>query len=179
MLVIHPTDPTTTFLRALYEDREDVRVLHGQESKKELSKIIFHLKPGEPIYLLGHGNDQGLFRLQDGVNTLYVGRSMAYSLRKHPVIGIFCHASVFAEQQGLHGLFSGMIISEESEAEDDMYKIKTSKEELENENTRFAKLLAGFLSAGLPFPEIPVMMQKAVEDGPAVRFFNYNSLYVL
>ena len=177
MLVIHPTDPTTTFLKALYEDRDDVRVLYGQESKNELSRIIFHTPSSEPIMLLGHGNDQGLFRLKDGVNTLYVGRSMAYSLRKHPVIGIFCFASAFAEELKLHGLFSGMIISELEEAQ--MYKIETTQEQLDYENWRFSYLIAGFLEAGLPYSEIPIMMRRSIKGGPDVRDYNYRSIFSL
>ena len=41
---------------------------------------------------------------------------MAYCLRRHPVIGIWCHANLFAERFRLHDLFSGMVISEMEEA---------------------------------------------------------------
>lgn len=57
MLVIHPSDRTTDFLRTLYEGREDVRLLTGKESRKELGSILFHLRPGERAMLLGHGTD--------------------------------------------------------------------------------------------------------------------------
>ena len=57
MLVIHPSDRTTDFLRTLYEGREDVRLLTGKESRKELGSILFHLRPGERVMLLGHGTD--------------------------------------------------------------------------------------------------------------------------
>lgn len=49
MLVIHPSDRTTDFLRTLYEGREDVRLLTGKESRKELGSILFHLSPGEDV----------------------------------------------------------------------------------------------------------------------------------
>ena len=118
MLVIHPSDRTTDFLRTLYEGREDVRLLTGKESRKELGSILFHLRPGERAMLLGHGTDAGLFRLEeDGEYRLYVGHTMAYALRKHPVIGIWCHADLFARKELLHGLFSGMIVSEMPEAQ--------------------------------------------------------------
>lgn len=177
MLIIHPTDPTTDFLRVLYEDMEDVRVIHGQhESRNELLSLLFH-RPGEPILLLGHGSDAGLFRLENGENRCYVGRSMAYCLRRHPVIGIWCHAHLFAERFRLHGLFSGMIISEMEEAH--AYGFQTTEAELAQENLRFASTLSGFLRAGLPFREIPDRMKAAAGDGPAVRLFNYQSLFAL
>ena len=97
MLVIHPSDRSTDFLRTLYEGREDVRLLSGKESRKELGSILFHLRPGERVMLLGHGTDAGLFRLEeDGEYRLYVGHSMAYALRKHPASGILCYAELFA-----------------------------------------------------------------------------------
>lgn len=40
MLVIHPSDQITDFLRPLYEGQEDVRLLTGRESKKELGSIL-------------------------------------------------------------------------------------------------------------------------------------------
>ena len=177
MLVIHPIDPTTSFLSVLYEDLEDVRILHGLESRNKLNQMLFHLRPGEPVMLLGHGSDAGLFRKQNGVNTLYIGRSMAYCLRKHPVIGVFCHACIYAEQLRLHGLFTGMIISEMEEAQ--MYKMQTSVAELKRESRLFASTLAGFLRSGLPYSEIPIMMRRAIGDGPEVRDFNYRSVFDL
>lgn len=177
MLVIHPTDPTTSFLRILYEDLEDVRAIHGQhESRNDLLSLLFH-RPGEPVMLLGHGTDAGLFRLENGEYCCYVGRSMAYCLRKHPLIGIWCHANLFAENHRLHGLFSGMIISEMKEALE--YGIPTTEAELALENALFASTLSGFLRAGLPYREIPDRMKAAVGDGPAVRQFNYQSLFAL
>ena len=173
MLVIHPTDPTTSFLSILYEGMEDIRVLHGTESRNKLNDILYHLRPGETIMLLGHGSDAGLFRLEKGLYTLYVGRSMAYCLRRHPVIGVFCHSRHFAEPLRLHGLFTGMVISELEEA--NMYDIQTTEAELERENRLFASTLDGFLRSGLPFSEIPVMMRRSVGNGPAVRDFNYRS----
>ena len=125
MLVIHPADTSTDFLRVLYEGREGIRLLRGYESRNEVNDILFHLPAGEAVMLLGHGSDAGLFRKQDGVYSLYVGRSMAYCLRKHWVIGVWCHACLFAEQLRLHGLFSGMIVSEKDEARE--YAMETTE----------------------------------------------------
>ena len=158
MLVIHPADPTTDFLRVLYEGREGCRCLLGEESRNQVNGLLFHLPPGEPVMLLGHGSDAGLFRGQ----SRYVGRSMAFCLRRHPVIGIWCHANRFSEALGLSGLFSA-----------------TTEKELERENLFFASALAGFLNAGLTYPEIVARMREAAGIGPAVRMFNFNSLYAI
>lgn len=178
MLVIHPYDPSTEFLDVLYDGQEGVRRIRGEESRNRLGSILYHLPPVEPVMLLGHGSPSGLFRLEDGGNGLYVGKSFAYSLRKHPVIGVFCHANRFAENTRLHGLFSGMIVSEPEEALE--YRIPATAGELERENRIFAETLAGFLRAGIPYREIPLLMKAAVgDDAPEVRKFNYNSFYFL
>ena len=184
MLVLHQTsDPSTDFLRVLYEGREGCTCLQGEDSRKKVESAFYHLKAGEPIMLLGHGTDAGLFRLERGKKgeqrdyRCYVGRSMAYCLRKHPVIGIWCHANLFAESFGLSGLFTGMVISQLDEAR--TYGVPTTEEELERENLLFASTLAKYLDAGIPFSEIPARMCAEIGDGPAVRKFNFNSLFAL
>lgn len=180
MLIIHQgiVDPSISFLQVLYEGLEDARCLCGSESRNQVNDILFHLLPGEPVMLLGHGTDAGLFRLEGGEYRCYIGRSMAYCLRKHPIIGIWCHANKFAEQLHLHGVFTGMIISEYDEALQE--GIHTSPAELEQENRLFASTLSELLRTSLPYSEIPARMREAVgANDPAVRQFNYNSFYYL
>ena len=178
MLIIHPSDPTTDFLRTIYEGREDVRLLTGGESRKELGSILFHLRPGERVMLLGHGSPEGLFRLEkDGEYRLYVGHSMAYALRKHPVIGIWCHAGLFARKEHLHGLFSGMIVSEMNEAQD--YDIACSQEDLDRENANLAERLRALFDQDVPFQEIPSRLAAMDSARTQLTTFNYNNFYCL
>lgn len=177
MLVIHPSDCSTDFLRALYQGMEGVDLRTGGESRNALSSLLFHLPPGERVMLLGHGGPEGLYRLEDGILRCYVGRSMRFVLRRHPLVGIWCHADTFARQASLHGIFSGMVVSEMQEALD--YGIDTSRDELERENRLFAATLQRLLDAGVPAERIPVLMRDAIGDGPTVRAFNYNSIFYL
>lgn len=178
MLVIHPSDRSTDFLRTLYEGREDVRLLTGRESRKELGSILFHLRPGERVMLLGHGTDAGLFRIEeDGEYRLYVGHSMAYALRKHPVIGIWCHADLFARKEHLHGLFSGMIVSEMNEAQE--YGISCSQEDLDRENANLAEHLRALYDNGVPFQEIPDRLAEMDTARTLLTRFNYNNFFCL
>lgn len=178
MLVIHPSDKTTDFLRTLYEGREDVRVLTGGESRKELGSILYHLRPGERVMLLGHGTDAGLFRLEeDGEYRLYVGHTMAYALRKHPVIGIWCHADLFARKEHLHGLFSGMIVSEMKEAQE--YDIVCLQEDLDRENANLAGHLKALFDEDVPFHEIPKRIKEMDTTQSQLTTYNHNSFYNL
>ena len=178
MLVIHPSARSTDFLGTLYEGREDVRLLTGRESRKELGSILFHLRAGERVMLLGHGTDAGLFRLEeDGEYRLYVGHSMVYALRKHPVIGIWCHADLFARKEHLHGLFSGMIVSEMNEAQE--YGISCAQEDLDRENANLAERLRALFDQDVPFQEIPSRLAEMDTARTQLTMFNYNNFYCL
>ena len=123
MLVIHPTDKTTEMHSILYEGL-GARLIESYCSNKEMGYQLRHTSPSERIMLLGHGSDKGLFFRkndeEEDFDGIIVGHPQAYYLRKHcgGIIGIWCHAVEFAKKEGLHGLFSGMIISEMSEAEE-------------------------------------------------------------
>lgn len=175
MLVIHPQDPTTDFLSAIYDGKKNVTLLRGTESQKEVSSLIYHLPAGETILLLGHGSDAGLFKKEEDGFSLYIGRSMAFNLRRHPVIGIWCHANVFASQNRLHGLFSGMIISEMEEAE--MYDVKTTETELAAENVRFAANIRHALDKCRTFETMRKNLILHGESANGLSRFNYNSFY--
>ena len=175
MLVVHPYDPTTDFLRVIYENVEGVTCLRGEESRTALASILYHLPPGETILMLGHGSGDGLFRKEVDGYGLYIGKSMAYSLKRHPVIGIWCHANAFAESTGLHGLFTGMIISEMQEAVE--YGVSTTEEELARENARLAESFRQAIREGGTFQQ---MLERVMEQARAtteLTRFNYHSIY--
>lgn len=177
MLVIHPQDRSTEFLRTLYKDIEGVTILRGEQSRKELSSILYHRPPGELFLLLGHGSGDGLFRKEGNDYRCYVGRSMAYCLKRHPLVGIWCHANRFAEGAHLHGFFSGMIISEMKEAQE--YGVRTTEEELERENTRLAESLRQLLYVHNSFEEMREQITAMQGSVTELTQFNYHSFYCL
>ena len=177
MLIIHPQDSTTAFLRTIYETAEGVTCLSGNESRKALASMLFHLPAGTTIMLLGHGSGDGLFRKENREYRCYVGQPMAYSLRRHPVIGIWCHANQFAVRLRLHGLFTGMFISEMEEAE--AYGVKTTEDEIGRENERFASILRQVLNEGGCFARMKERIIQLGAPSTDLTRFNYNSLYVM
>ena len=119
MTIIHANDPTTKFLSQLYETREDVSA-HIDESSTN-AHVRNAIRRDSTIMMLGHGNEHGLFSKPDKkgkYDRLLVTDSHVQFLRGKTCIGIWCHADQFAKNYGLHGLFSGMIISEMQEAID-------------------------------------------------------------
>lgn len=182
MLVIHPKDKTTAMLHALY-DGLDAKVVSGDCSTKEMGHLLYHVSSKERIMLLGHGSGKGLFyRHDDSKDTfdrIIVGHPHAFQLRKHGanLIAVWCYADVFARAEGLHGLFSGMIISEMSEAL--MNDVETTQEELDRENVKLARRLRVLLDEDIPLCDIPKRMLAMDDVCSPLTTFNYNNFYYL
>lgn len=134
--------------------------------------------------LLGHGSPLGLF-FRDSATPLssfghlIIRRHHAHALRRHGhnLIGIWCHAAQFARQYGLHGLFSGMIITEPQEAQE--HGIPTTAEELSRENISLFSKLRQMLDAGVPLHDIPQHIAAANTAATPLTRFNYRNFHYL
>ena len=182
MLVIHPKDKTTAMLSALYDGLE-AQVVDDCRSTKEMGHLLRHVSTQERIMLLGHGSDKGLFFRADdskeGFDKVIVGHSHAYHLRLHGghIVAVWCNADQFARAEGLHGLFSGMIVSELSESL--LYQVETKQEELDRENVKLAPRLRALLDERFPLNVIPQRM-LAMDDvhSPLTTFYYKNFYYI-
>ena len=181
MIVIHPKDRTTQMLEILYEATPHEKV-NDTLSKNQLRSLLYAVSTSEPIMLLGHGCEEGLLTRNDDTKDDFkklIDHSFSHILKKHNgrLFAIFCHAKDFAEKEHLHGLFSGMIISEMEEAES--YGIPTTIEELDKENIKLAKNLRVLLDKEIPWCEIPRMMQSLDDSHTPLTEFNYHSFFYL
>ena len=175
MTIIHANDPTTKVLSYLYELRQDISARITEASTN--SDIQRAIRGDNTIMMLGHGNQYGLFSKPDKNGEykrfLITDRHVQF-LRDKTCIGIWCHANEFAERYGLHGLFSGMIISELQEAID--YDIHTTKEEIDAEMEKFTRRLNDCIdSFGLA--ETSIRMRGLDDVKSELTIFNYNNLY--
>lgn len=182
MLVIHPKDRTTVMLSTLYKEQEHIIIDYDCGSNR-LAHVLHHVPMGERIMLLGHGSDKGLYYrkndMEEGFDRIIVGHPHAYHLRHHGsnIIGIWCHAVEFAKAEGLHGLFSGMIISEVGEAIE--YGVMTDKQRMDLSNAIMFTRLRKLLDEGTPFQEVPTLMRKLDDEKSELTAFNYKSFYYL
>lgn len=179
MIVIHPYDPTTTFLKPLYEEREGVELYtqqHGNSTiRRALNKRVYN---GETVMMLGHGCEQGLLADTSPArkfDRLIINGSHVEFLRKTNCIGIWCNADMFAHKYRLKGLFSGMIISEIEEAF--MYGIVVSPEEVEEENHRLTELLIRALQECPVHSDIPQWFRTHAPMETPLQRFNYNNIH--
>ena len=182
MLVIHPKDKTTAMLLALYDGLE-AQVVTDYRTTKEMGRLLHHVSTQERIMLLGHGSDKGLFfRKKDSreeFDKVIVSHAHAYHLRKHGgnIVAVWCNADQFARAEGLHGLFTGMIVSELSEAL--LYQVETTQEELDRENVKLARRLRALLDERIPLSEIPKRMLAMDDVHSPLTTFNYRNFHYL
>ena len=180
MLVIHPKDKTTAMLSALYDGLE-AQVVIDYRTTKEMGRLLHHVSTQERIMLLGHGSDKGLFFREDDskneFDKIIVGHSHRYHLHNHGsnIVAVWCNADQFARAEGLHGLFTGMIVSELSEAL--LYQVETTQEELDRENVKLARRLRTLLDERIPLSEIPKRMLAMDDIHSPLTTFNYNNFY--
>lgn len=180
MLIIHANDPTTSFLRELYAERNDISGRIDEHNTN--GEVIHAMKGADRIMMLGHGCKHGLFGLADK-NGMY--RPLVYNrhvefLRGKECIGIWCYAHDFAVEYKLRGLFSGMIISELAEAQQVSEKlsidISPTHEELQQENMKLAQRLRYCLDH-YPLSEIPSRMLALDDARTPLTNFNYSNLF--
>ena len=135
------------------------------------------IRADDVIMMLGHGNSYGLFSKPDKrgkTDRLLVSGKHVQFLREKTCIGIWCHANLFAEEYGLHGLFSGMIISELQEALD--YHVKADKDEIDREMLLFARRLGACLE-GNALKDIPRILRETDYQRSELNDFNYGHLH--
>lgn len=130
-LVIHPKDTTTDFLSEIYSDK-DWTVITTNISKSKLKTLI---KEHDRIVMLGHGTEHGLI----GYNRFIINSELVYLLREKDCVCIWCNADQFVEKYDLYGFYTGMIISEDIEA--NMYCVKATYDEIKESNKLFAKAI--------------------------------------
>lgn len=175
--VVHTNDPTTRVLSALYEARANVARRVTEEYTN--SGVIRALRECDVVMMLGHGNEYGLFSTPNkkGVyERRIINESHVQFLRDKTCIGIWCHSVAFAEKYGLHGLFSGMIVSEPEEAE--MYHISATEEDINCETEKFARRLR-FCMEHYGLEEVPIKMKELDDMKSELTRFNYNNLFYL
>ena len=115
-LIVHPEDPTTKFLTGIYATLTNKTVITGGITKVELWKYIDN---HDRVIMLGHGTPMGLLSVNQFTDcgSYIIDYSMVESLKnKTNNVFIWCNADEFVDRHSLQGFYSGMFISEVSEA---------------------------------------------------------------
>ena len=157
ILVIHPDDRSTDFLKPIYENLPNTTVITGGVSYMNIRQsIIEH----DQVMMMGHGSPYGLFSMGKFPNSggLIIDPMMIDLLKeKNNSIYIWCHANVFFNRYNLKGFSTSMFISEVEEANYcGLPCIEQS--EVDESNNVFAKTLGNLIT--LPLNELNDRIQE-------------------
>jgi hypothetical protein len=119
-LVIHPVDPSTTFLDIVYKNiPKDELTLIQSGTKQQVRELI---ESHDRVMMMGHGSPNGLFAVGQfkDVNSFsgyVIDQSMVELLeQKDNSVFIWCNADQFVNRYNLKGFYTKMFISEVGEA---------------------------------------------------------------
>jgi hypothetical protein len=159
-LVIHPTDPTTTFLSKIYEGK-DWTIFNGHRESISMSKFHKLVNEHDRIIMMGHGAPTGLFYS-------HVNHSLTPILREKNCVFIWCNADQFVHDFGLKGFFTGMFISEVQEAR--WFNIETTQQQIDFSNHLFTDLVA----ENIDNPDIHKVLKENYysPECPVIQFNN-------
>lgn len=168
-------DDSIDFLDKLVESFDGSSIYDRSYSS---SKIIKGIQNAGTVYLLGHGTEYGLLSRvssEKPFDRFLIESRHVQFLKDKECIGIWCNANIFAEKYDLHGLFSGMIISEIEESVD-CIGYAPSKEEITRTNNQFVEALKYCLD-NYPLNDIPYKMKEMCPDDNPVNMFNFESIF--
>jgi hypothetical protein len=179
-LIIHPKDESTFFLDIVYNPIPNKTVITGGVTKDELVELI---KTHDRVMMMGHGSPYGLFSIGQFTNTNYGNYIIDHTLvsylnEKDDNVFIWCNADQFVNRHGLKGFFSGMFISEVSEA--GYCKVYGTDQEIVDEsNYGFCNIVAKHINETKEVIYENVMKEYGLiaENNP-VAFYNHNRLYL-
>jgi len=177
-LVIHPQDKSTDFLKPIYAKVKSKKVINGNSTPEDVEELI---KTSDRVMMMGHGAPFGLFSINlfKGYRKfIVVEHQESEILKEKDNIYIWCHANKFVETNDLHGFYSGMFISEVSEA---MFcgLRNISQTTVTESNDTFSKIVGKYVH--LPKEEL---YKKVIEEygelakTNPVAAYNLDRLYV-
>lgn len=177
-LIIHPKDHSTNFLKPIYAPIQDKTIINGGIHKNKLRELI---KNHDRVIMLGHGTPHGLHSVGQfpKVGNYVIDWSMVDLLStKTENIYIWCYADQFVKNNQLMGFFSGMFISEVSEAFSWGYYV-ANRNLIDESNERFASIVSRNILQPLHvFYRIVLHNYGALAETNPIAKFNMERLYI-
>jgi hypothetical protein len=177
-LIIHPEDYSTEFLSQIYAPIVNKTVITEEVSKSEIPKLI---ESHDRVLILGHGSPDGLLSVDmfPDAGSYIIDDSMVIPLKnKTNSLFIWCHADKFVQRHGLLGLYSGMFISQDTEAS--YYGVDYMDWGLiDQSNDRFAAIVSKYLNESMEilYQKLLYEYELLARINPIARF-NLERLYL-
>ena len=168
-LIIHPQDPTTTFLEPIYSTLDVKTVITGGKTREEVHELI---ADHDHILMCGHGSPYGLFSISQFPDLGYTGyvidQSAIKYLKTKKVTTIWCFAEQFVRNSGLtNTYFTYMFISEVQEGLL-MGLTEVTEEMVEESNYCFSYNLADHVMLA------PEVIHQKMQSGAYARLVQTN-----
>jgi len=176
-LIIHPEDPSTSFLDIVYSGVPNKTLITGGVNKDELLEMIgCH----DRIMMMGHGSPWGLFSVGKFKNSgnYIIDNSMIWLLsQKKDNVYIWCNADQFVKRHELGGFYSGMFISEVGEASYCGLP-GTSQDIVDESNFSFCHILSEYINENknVIYDNVRMKYGLIAENNP-VALYNHKRLY--
>jgi len=178
-LIIHPKDTSTVFLETIYEKIDNKTVIQNNFSKILKQEVFELIKTHDRIMMMGHGSPEGLFSVGNfNTNNGYVidKNFVPFLKNKKECFYLWCNADKFVEKYQLNGFYSGMFISEVSEA--NFCNVKTNQQLVEESNNCFSKIVSNWVNCDMKslHENIKTQYSKLAEFND-VASYNLKRLY--
>lgn len=168
-LVIHPKDTTTDVLSIIYEGKKNWKIINHYISNVIIKELI---KEHDRIIMMGHGTPNGLL----GYGRFIINSSFVYLLKeKKENVYIWCNADKFVKKYKLNGFTTGMIISEEMEA--DYCNVKYNKGDVENSIVLFSESIRDSIDDSSKLMCENVIKNYNTENNSDVLNYNRSRIY--
>lgn len=128
----------------------------------------------DTLIVVGHGSDRGCWSPYGGYTISPFNLDL---IKAKKFIGIWCHASDFARRYHAKGFFSGMFISNTSEA---IYTLPYSKnqvysnKQITESEVKFCNILNDFLKKETPLKDWKYIIGRYTDNTFEVEKYNYS-----
>jgi hypothetical protein len=168
-LIIHPQDPTTTFLEPIYSALYVITVITGGKTREEIQELVAN---HEHIIICGHGSPNGLFSISQfpglGSTGYIIDQSAVNVMKNKKLTAIWCYAEQFVRNTGLtNTYFTNMFISEVEEGML-MGLTEVTEEMVEESNYCFSYNLAEHVMLA------PEVIHEKMQSGAYARLAKIN-----
>ena len=163
--VLHPDDRSTDFLKEIYLGKGYTVVTRWDMSYPVLKAMV---ETHDRIIFLGHGSDRGLI----GYSHIFMNPEFIKVLQTKNCVCIWCNADQYVIPNHIKGFYTGMFLSEISEA---MYfGIHTTQDVIDHSNELFAQEMRRCLDRDNLLTEIK---HSYIGDDPVIQFNNVRLHY--
>ena len=175
-------DRDTQLLQLIWEGLNPDRIIeitYDTEDYEDIVDEALILENGTLI-MCGHGTTQGLLHPNLNSGQYIIHENNVHLIDAQSVICLWCHAADFAETRHLHGFFTGMFISNESEAE--QYGITFAQSDSDDIDidicqyeTYFNLMVHNFLESNVPLSEwLNILNNDGINHSNIIGNFNFN-----